>query len=141
MTNTSTITFANGTVLPTIAVHSSVRNVQSAMRNTMEIRIEESATTFEQLKELTTSENLSEVVLTQIQTDDEAGVQEFPYNYTNYTIYLGHGKKIIDNIVMWVLEIAQKTQLEITQEEQTESINDTQLAIIELAGIVTGGIE
>jgi len=138
---TSTIILANGAEFPTIAVDSNTRRYQGADRDMWEIKIPIDATTFDELRAAFVAENLSEIILTQTityepETDEngevvtrEPTVDKF-YHY-NYSIVKELGVR--ESQGMYFVELAQKTDLEITQEAQTEQIALLQDCILELS--------
>lgn len=138
---TSTIILANGAEFPTIAVDSNTRRYQGADRDMWEIKIPIDATTFDELRAAFVAENLSEIILTQTityepETDEngevvtrEPTVDRF-YHY-NYSIVKELGVR--ESQAMYFVELAQKTDLEIAQETQTEQIALLQDCILELS--------
>lgn len=127
---TSTIILANGAEFPTIAVDSNTRRYQGADRDMWEIKIPIDAATFDELRAAFVAENLSEIILTETTTyepeTDENGevvtreptVDRF-YHY-NYSIVKELGVR--ESQAMYFVELAQKTDLEITQEEQGKAL-------------------
>lgn len=122
----STIILANGAEFPTIAVDSNVRRYQGTDRAMWEIKIPIEATTFDELRAAFVAENLSEIILTQTTTYEpeanedgevvtrEPTVDKF-YHY-NYSIVKELGVR--ESQGMYFVELAQKTDLEVAQEEQ-----------------------
>lgn len=138
---TSTIILANGAEFPTIAVDSNTRRYQGADRDMWEIKIPIDATTFDELRAAFMAENLSEIILTETTTYEpetnedgevvtrEPTVDRF-YHY-NYSIVKELGVRESQGI--YFVELAQKTDLEITQETQTEQIMLLQDCVLELS--------
>lgn len=125
------VTFANGKTIETIAVIGGRTQVQSAVRETLEIRAAKDETDFGELKAIyTDSEALSE-----IEVNDGTGGQSLQLNFT---LPVELSLKDIDGEQTWCMKLAQKSALEIEQEKQAADINDTQLALIELAGMMGG---
>ncbi len=122
----STITLADGTELSTIAVYQSKTDFQSANRQILEIQIPSNATTFDELRALFVKDNLGEIILTETTTydpeitEDGETVEVAPtinkYQHLNYSLV----KEIAfrESESMYVVTIAQRTELEIAQEEQ-----------------------
>jgi hypothetical protein len=106
-----------------------------------EVKIPIDATTFDELRASFVAENLSEIILTETTTYEpetnedgevvtrEPTVDRF-YHY-NYSIVKELGVR--ESQGMYFVELAQKTNLEITQEEQTEQITLLQDCILELS--------
>ena len=127
---TSTIILANGAEFPTIAVDSNTRRYQGADRDMWEIKIPIDATTFDELRAAFVAENLSEIILTETTTYEpetnedgevvtrEPTVDRF-YHY-NYSIVKELGVR--ESQGMYFVELAQKTELEIAQEEQGKAL-------------------
>lgn len=140
----SKVKFKNGIELITIAVYGSTMTFQNANRDTLEFRIAEDKTNFEQLKALyTDSEALSEIEITEIvkyidEEGNEVEKEEKSY-HLHYTISVELGLKQINGAPLWCMKVAQKSELELAQAKQAADINDTQLALIELAELISGG--
>ena len=138
---TSTIILANGAEFPTIAVDGDLGRYQGADRTMWKIKIPIDATTFDELRAAFVVENLSEIILTQTITYEpetnedgevvtrEPTVDRF-YHY-NYSIVKELGVR--ESQAMYFVELAQKTDLEIAQETQTEQIALLQDCILELS--------
>ncbi len=125
-----TIKFNNGKQFETVAVYGGGMTFQNANRDTLEIRIAEENAAFEELKAVyTDADALSEI---EVQDGETKSLQ------INYTIPVELGLKQIDGASVWCIKIAQKSALELAQEKQAADINDTQLALIELAGMIGG---
>lgn len=125
------VSFANGKTIETIAVLGGMMSFQSAQRATLEIRTAKDETDFGELKAIyTDSEALSE-----IEVNDGTGGQSLQLNFT---LPVELSLKDIDGEQTWCMKLAQKSALEIAQEKQAADINDTQLALIELAGMMGG---
>jgi hypothetical protein len=127
---TSTIILANGAEFPTIAVDSNTRRYQGADRDMWEVKIPIDAVTFDELREAFVAENLSEIILTETTTYEpetnedgeivtrEPTVDRF-YHY-NYSIVKELGVR--ESQAMYFVELAQKTEIEIAQEEQGKAL-------------------
>lgn len=132
-----TISFKNGTTLPVLAVYSNKDLIQGAYREYFEIQFPIEATTFDDLSDLAaTSENFSEITITEVISEDSNQVSK----HRNFTIVTGMGMKIApeDGTPYYFLSVAQKTDAELEIErlsQENEAIMD---AIVELAGIVAG---
>lgn len=133
-----TIKFANGKQLETIAVFGGGMTFQNANRDTLEIRIAEETAEFDELKALyTDTDALSEIEITDtVGANGETGtVQSL---HLNYMLPVELSLKQINGAPVWCMKLAQKSALEIAQDQQAADINDTQLALIELAGMIGG---
>ena len=133
-----TITFKNGEKLDVSAIWSRMDIFQNANRETLEIRISATEDIFEKLKAIYTDNNaLSEILVEEKGNDGTVIDSSF---HTNFTLGMELGLKTIHDHQMWIMKVAQKSALEIAQEKQASDINDTQMALIELAGIISGGV-
>lgn len=125
------VTFANGKTIETIAVIGGRTQYQSALRETLEIRAACDEMSFEELKALYTDG----AALSEIEVNDGSGGQSLQLNFT---LPVELSLKDVDGEQLWCMKLAQKSTLEIEQEKQAAEINDTQLALIELAGMMGG---
>lgn len=128
---TSTIIFANGTELPTIAVNSSVRRYQNADREMYEVLMPKDASTLEDIRTLFVKDNLTEIVLTETTTHDPITTEEGEvieveptvkqFVHFNFTLVKEIGLREEEGVLFAV--IAQKTDLELSVEKQEKIIN------------------
>lgn len=140
----STVKFKNGKELETLVIFGSSMTFQNANRKTLEIRIAEDTADYEELKAIyTDSEALSEIEVrdvTEVPTEDgKTEKAEVSSLHLHYTLPVELGSKQIDGESVWCMKIAQKSALELEQAKQAADINDTQLALIELAELISGG--
>lgn len=133
---TQTITFKDGTTLPTIAVYSQRELVQGSYRECFEIRVPIEATTYDELSTLATPENLSELILTE--TDNETNSETGKYTHYNFTLVTGMGMKTTpeDGTKYLYLSVAQKSDMELAIEQLRQDNEDVQSALMELADII-----
>lgn len=131
-----TITFKNGTTLPVIAVYSQKELIQGAYRECFEIRFPTEAVTYDTLTALATSQNLSELILTEM--DNETDSETAKYTYYNFTLVTGIGQKTTpeDGTRYLYLSIAQKSDAEFAIEQLQQDNEDVQMALMELADII-----
>lgn len=134
---TQTITFKNGTTLPTIAVYSKNELIQNAYRECFEIRFPTDAVILDTLSSLDVPENLSELILTE--KDDETEEITAQYSHFNFTIVTGMGMKTTaeDGSKFFFLSVAQKSDAELALEQLMRDNEDIQTALMELAEIVS----
>ena len=128
---TSTIIFANGAELPTIAVNSSVRRYQNADREMYEVLIPKDASTLEDVRTLFVKDNLAEIVLTETTTYDPITTEEGEvleveptvkqFVHFNFTLVKEIGLREEEGVLFAI--IAQKTDLELSVEKQEKIIN------------------
>ena len=127
---TSTIILANGMELPTIAVHGNEKRYQDALRKTWEVQIPLESITFDGLRAAFVAENLSEITLTETTTyepettEDGEVITKEPtterFLYYNFSLVKELGLRETQG--MYFVELAQKTDLEIAQEEQGKAL-------------------
>lgn len=134
------IKFANGKQIETIAVYGGKQTFQNANRETLEIRIAEVNTDFNELKKLyTDSTALSKIEIMETTTDENGETKISTQSLQlNYTLPMELALREIDGVQTWCMKLAQKSAIEILQEQQAADINDTQLALIELAELIGG---
>ena len=133
-----TIKFKNGKQLETVAVYGGGMTFQGANRDTLEIRIAAENAAFDELKAL----YIDADALSEIEITDTAGAngetETVQSLHLHYTLPVELGLKQLNGESVWCMKLAQKSALEIAQEQQAADINDTQLALIELAGMIGG---
>ena len=118
------VTFANEKSIETIAVIGGTTQFQNAQRATIEIRAARDETNFEELRAIYTDSK----ALSEIEVNDGNGGQSLQLDFT---LPMELSLKDIDGEQLWCMKLAQRSALEIAQEKQAASINDTQLALIE----------
>ena len=148
------VKFANGTTLDTIAVYGGNMQYQDAQRKTMEIVCEADVVTLEAAKALWSDPNatkeitITETVTQPVTVNAESGEMVVSNQtstvqsvHLNFTLPVELKLMALDGKDVVRIKLAQKSALEIAQEQQAADINDTQLALIELADIVAGGTQ
>lgn len=142
----SKVKFKNGKELETIAVYGGGMTFQNANRDTLEFRVAADKAEFDELKAVyTNAEALSEIEVKDIteapSENGNAEAAEVSSLHLNYTLPVELGLKQIGGESVWCMKLAQKSALEIAQDKQAADINDTQLALMELADLISGGDE
>ena len=118
----TTITFKTGEKFTVNSVWGKSTTFQGADRKVLEIRIENTGELFEQLKAIYTNpESLVEIYVEE--KNDEGEITGSSY-HNDYTLNMELGLKTIDGVQYWVMKIAQKTALEIMQEQQAIEIEN-----------------
>lgn len=132
------VTFHNGESYETIRILGGAETYQGQQRKTLEFDFDSETITLDKAKALfKDADALSEIT---VETDGESSVQlnfSLPLELMLTTKRKRLNLESDDEII--VLRVAQKSALEIAQEQQAADINDTQLALIELADIIAGG--
>ena len=133
-----TVTFKNGEQFIVKSVWSKANTFQGADRKTLEIRFVNEENLFEKLKAIYSNTD----TLAEIHVKETNGDEVITSSYhTDYTLGMELGLKSIEDEQQWVMKLAQKTVLEIMQEKQALDIEDTQVALMELAEMIAGGAE
>lgn len=143
------VTFANNESYETVRIIGGTENYQGQQRKTLAISICSDLITLEEAKQLyKNADALSEITITtqhkETRLDGEDSVETETNVQPNFTLPVeltlselktddGETTEVV------TIKIAQKSALEIEQERQAAAINDTQLALIELAGLMGGG--
>ena len=128
------VKFANGTTLDTIGVYGGEMTIQSAHRRTLEILVAKDKATFEELSALYSDA----AALDSITTIDDENPSSTNL-HLHFTIPVSLGLRDIDGEQVWCMKVAEMSALELAQAQQAADINDTQLALIELADMIAGG--
>lgn len=134
------VTFKNGESFSTIRILGGMETYQGQQRRTLELDFDSSAITLDKAKEIFKSADmLSEIT---VETDGQSSVQ-LNFSLPLELILTTKRKRLCmdsdDELI--AIRVAQKSALEIAQEQQAADINDTQLALIELAEIISGGVQ
>ena len=132
-----TITFKNGQAFPVIAVYSEKELIQNAYRECFEIRFPTDTMSYDELSSLATSDNLSELILTE--KDDQTDEITAQFTHKNFTIVTGMGMKTLpeDGSQFLFLGVAQKSDSELELERLRKDNEDIQSALVELAEIIS----
>ena len=110
--------------------------IQNAYRECFEIRIPVEATTYNDLSSLAVPENLSELFLTE--KDSETDEVTAQFSHTHFSIVTGLGMKTAeDGSKFLFLNVAQKSDAELTVEQLLQDNEDIQSALVELAEIIS----
>lgn len=128
------ITFTNGQSFDTVRIIGAKRNYQGMERDTLEIAIPSSDITLEEAKKIWKDSELTKEIA--VTYDD---VTSYLLNYSLPIELIVQNLKVseTETVEVVTLKLAQKSDLEITQEAQATDIQDTQVALMELAELVT----
>lgn len=124
------ITFANGQTLETIAVYGGTMQYQGAQRATLEIVASADVLSLEAAKALW-QDNAATAEIT-VTADGETSV------HLNYTLPVELKLNELDGAEVVRIKLAQKSALELAQEQQAQDIEDANAALCELAEIIGG---
>lgn len=128
------ITFANGQNYNTVRIFGSKKTYQGMERDTLAISIPSTDITLDEAKALwKNAEATAEITIT---SDEQTNVV---LNYSMPIELIVENLKISESesVEVVTLKLAQKSDLEIAQEKQATDIQDTQVALMELAELVT----
>lgn len=128
------ITFANGQTFNTIRIFGAKKTYQGMERDTLAISIPFTDITLDEAKTLWKSaEATAEITIT---TDEQTNVL---LNYSMPIELVVEPLEVSDkeSVEVVTLKLAQKSDLELTLEAQAVDIQDTQVALMELAELVT----
>lgn len=130
------VIFANGTGYETVHILGGSENYQGQQRKTLSISIAADLITLDEAKALyKNAAALSEIT---VETAGEVSIQpDFTIPMEIKLSELKTGEDETTEVV--TIKLAQKSALEIAQEQQAADINDTQMALIELADMIAGG--
>lgn len=132
----STITLSNSKVYNHIGVFVGQANYQGSLRRTLEVRISYDETTFDDLRQNFITENLGEIILSSEKINDSGETIVNQYQHLNYSLVMGLGVETIDETDMWVIRLAQRTDLEIMQQTQSDDINMLTECVLEMSEFV-----
>lgn len=128
------ITFANGQAFNTIRILGAKKTYQGMERDTLAISIPSADITLEEAKKLwKNTEATAEITIT---SDGQTNVRlnySLPVELTDETLKVSED----ESVEVVTLKLAQKSDLEIALETQATDIQDTQVALMELAELVT----
>lgn len=128
------ITFANGQTFNTVRIFGSKKTYQGMERDTLAISIPSTDITLDEAKTLWKSaEATAEITIT---TDEQTNVvlnYSMPIELVVETLEISES----ESVEVVTLKLAQKSDLEIALEAQAVDIQDTQVALMELAELVT----
>jgi hypothetical protein len=133
------ITFANGKTYETVRIMGGTETFQGQQRKTLAIDIVADLITLDEAKALyKDAAALSELT---VETAGETSVQlnfTLPVELKVHELTTGENGETTEVVT---IKVAQKSSLEIAQEQQAQDIEDANAALIELAGIVAGGVD
>lgn len=124
------ITFANGTTLETIAVYGGTMQYQGTQRSTLEIVVSAELLTLDEAK-LLWQDTAATAEMT-VTADGETSV------LLDYTLPVELRLNELDGAAVVRIKLAQKSALELAQEQQAQDIEDANAALCELAEIIGG---
>ena len=129
------VIFANGKMFEETAVYGAAETYQSAQRKTLDVVIAADKITLEEAKALWQDSSATSEITIKDAAGTELSVQP------NFSIPVELKLDTQDGVEVIHIKLAQKSALELAQEQQAADINDTQLALIELADLVAGGVQ
>lgn len=129
------VTFKNGSSYNEVAIYGAKTTYQSAERDTLDIVLSAEDITLDEAKKLWQNADATSEITIEY-TDEETTKSSVHINYTlpmALTLDTLNGRQAVH------IKLAQKSQLELTQEKQAQDIDDVNAALCELAEIAAGG--
>ena len=145
------ITFANGKSYEQVSVLGAVQSFQGQLRNTLAMKFRSTDITLAEATELyKDADALKEISIVETYTENGTDIDgnsveiertrsSIQLNFTLPVELTLSTEKISpqESAEVVTIKVAQKSDLEITQEAQAADIQDTQIALMELAELVT----
>lgn len=129
------VKFKNGSSYNEIAVYGAKTTYQSAERDTLDIVLSAEDITLDEAKKLwQNADATSEITIDY--SDEETTKSSV---HINYTLPMALTLDSLNGVEVVHIKLAQKSQLELTQEKQAQDIDDVNAALCELAEIAAGG--
>lgn len=133
------ITFANATTYETVRIMGGMETFQGQQRKTLAIDVAADLIALDEAKALyKDAAALSELT---VETAGETSVQlnfTLPVELKVHELTTGENGETTEVVT---IKVAQKSSLEIAQEQQAQDIEDANAALCELAEIVAGGVD
>ncbi len=129
------VNFKNGSSYNEVAIYGAKTTYQSAERDTLDIVLSAEDITLDEAKKLWQNADATSEITIEY-TDEETTKSSVHINYTlpmALTLDALNGRQVVH------IKLAQKSQLELTQEKQAQDIDDVNAALCELAEIAAGG--
>lgn len=132
----STTTFKDGRTYEVEGVYGGQETYQESQRDTLDIVIPADKVTLDEAKALwQNADATSEITINY--TDDAGNAKTGVH--INYTLPMSLTLDTLNGVQVIHIKLAQKSQLEITQEKQAQDMDDVNAALCELADIIAGG--
>lgn len=129
------VTFKNGSSYNEVAIYGAKTTYQSAERDTLDIVLSAENITLDEAKKLwQNADATSEITIAY----DEEEVTKTSV-HINYSLPMSLTLDTLNDKQVVHIKLAQKSQLELTQEKQAQDMDDVNAALCELAEIVAGG--
>lgn len=130
------ITFKDGRTYEVEGVYGGVETYQASQRDTLDIVIPTDKVTLDEAKEIwQNTDATSEITINY--TDDAGNAKTGVH--INYTLPMALTLDTLNGVQVVHIKLAQKSQLELTQEKQAQDMDDVNAALCELADIIAGG--
>lgn len=129
------VKFKNGSSYNEIAVYGAKETFQDAQRDTLDIVLSAEDITLDEAKKLwQNADATSEITIDY--SDEETTKSSV---HINYTLPMALTLDTLNGVEVVHIKLAQKSQLELTQEKQAQDMDDVNAALCELAEIIAGG--
>ena len=134
----NTVTFANGVSFNTVNVLRYTQTIRSEDRTVLEFVLDGSTYTYEEVEAIYDNPDaLKKLIISDFSVDEDGNVTENDFTYNNFDIPVSINKIKNNESTLIKLCVSQKTITEIQQEQIIQDNQDTQLALIELASMVS----
>jgi hypothetical protein len=125
------VTFKNGSSYNEVAIYGAKTTYQSAERDTLDIVLSAEDITLDEAKKLwQNADATSEITIDY--SDEETTKSSV---HINYALPMALTLDTLNGVEVVHIKLAQKSQLELTQEKQAQDIDDVNAALCELAEI------
>ena len=129
------VNFKNGSSYNEVAIYGAKTTYQSAERDTLDIVLSAEDITLDEAKKLwQNADATSEITIDY--SDEETTKSSV---HINYALPMALTLDTLNGVEVVHIKLAQKSQLELTQEKQAQDIDDVNAALCELAEIAAGG--
>ncbi len=133
----SSIKFGNGVSFDPINTQRYTETIRGAERLVLEILLDGSRYAYEDVEKIYDDEDaLASITISEITSDEEGNENSTEYKYNNFDIPVSLTKMKSGEYTTITLKISQKTVFELQQEQIIQDNEDTQMAVIELAGMI-----
>lgn len=132
------ITFANGKAFETVAVYGGKEVYQEARRDTLDIVVEADLITLDEAKTIwQDADATSELTITYVENVNGKTVSKTSV-YVNYTLPMALALDTLNGVQVVHIKLAQKSALEIMQEQHSADISALDAAILEIGELLGG---
>ncbi len=129
------VTFKNGSSYNEVAIYGAKTTYQSAERDTLDIVLSAEDITLDEAKKLWQNADATSEITIDYSNEETTKSSV----HINYALPMALTLDTLNGVEVVHIKLAQKSQLELTQEKQAQDIDDVNAALCELAEIAAGG--